>query len=145
MGLLALLWLSSSSLANQQEAIWLEDYEAALERAVSQERPVLMLFTGSDWCVWCEKLAKELFESAAFVQFAQDRLVLVRLDYPRRRRLPPLIERRNRALKERFSVEAFPTVILVEPSSERIQMRHSYVAIDPLDYVAAVGAALKPR
>ncbi len=46
---------------------WLTDYSKALEKAKTENKKVLMDFTGSDWCGWCMKLHKEVFSQKEFV------------------------------------------------------------------------------
>ena len=38
------------------------DYKAALAKAKAENKDVLIDFSGSDWCRWCVKLDKEVFE-----------------------------------------------------------------------------------
>ena len=62
---------------------WLTDFEAAKAKAKAENKPMLLDFTGSDWCGWCVKLDKEVFSKAAFKDYADAELVLVEIDFPR--------------------------------------------------------------
>ena len=64
-------------------ADWTEDYASAVAQAKRENKMVLLDFTGSDWCVWCQRTDKEVFETQKFKDFADQKLVLVRLDFPR--------------------------------------------------------------
>ena len=59
---------------------------------------VLMDFTGSDWCGWCIKMDKEIFSTPEFQKYAQANLVLVELDFPHKKQLPPATKQQNDAL-----------------------------------------------
>ena len=66
---------------------WLTDYQRALKQARQEKKSLLVLFTGSDWCPGCKKLAKEALDKKEFMEFAAKNLVLVYLDSPRGREL----------------------------------------------------------
>jgi len=99
---------------------WRTDFEGALKTAREEGRAVLLDFTGSDWCVWCHRLEDEVFTKQAFLDFARERLVLVRLDFPRKTKLPDELQAQNDALNDRFDVSGYPTVILLNGSGEEI-------------------------
>lgn len=93
---------------------WLTDHAAALASAKRAGRPVLAVYTGSDWCSWCKRLKAEVFDTGIFKSWAQRNVVLLELDFPRDRRQPDEVRRRNRALAERYGVRGFPTVLLLD-------------------------------
>ena len=45
---------------------WTDDYDAALERAAKENKLILADFSGSDWCGWCQRLDKEVFDTEEF-------------------------------------------------------------------------------
>jgi thiol:disulfide interchange protein len=63
-------------------AQWGTDFPAALSEAQSQNKLVLLDFTGSDWCPWCIKFEHEVLSTSQFADYAGNKLVLVRLDFP---------------------------------------------------------------
>jgi protein disulfide-isomerase len=67
---------------------WLTNLDDALKIAEKDNKVILMDFSGSDWCGWCIKLDKEVFSQAAFKDYAKDNLVLVLVDFPRKKELP---------------------------------------------------------
>ena len=93
---------------------WLTDLEQAREQASKTGRPILINFTGSDWCGWCKLLSKEVFSQPEFQSFARDNLVLLTADFPRYKTLPPKEAEQNRALMAKFRVGGFPTIILTD-------------------------------
>src|SRR5690349_15819737 len=62
---------------------WLTDLPKAQAQAKQEDRMVLMNFTGSDWCSWCIKLDKEIFQTADFAEYAGKNLVLMEVDFPK--------------------------------------------------------------
>jgi len=99
---------------------WMVDFQKAKSIAMKEGKPMLLDFTGSDWCGWCIKLKKEVFSKPAFKDYAADELVLVELDFPRSKPQSPEIKEQNEALAKRYKVRGFPTIILLSPEGELI-------------------------
>ncbi len=101
-------------------AEWLTSLGAATKAATEKKVPILVDFSGSDWCGWCIRLDKEVFSKAEFQDFAKERLVLLLVDFPRRKALPADMAKANRALAEKYDVQGFPTVILVDADGNEL-------------------------
>ncbi len=95
------------------QAVWLTDFAAAKKEAAEKKLPILMDFTGSDWCGWCIKLDKEVFSQPEFLDYAKDNLVLLKIDFPRKTKLPAAEAKANQKLLKAYNVKGFPTIILV--------------------------------
>lgn len=89
---------------------WLVDFEKAHERSVKEGKPIMANFTGSDWCGWCIRLKKEVFETKEFKKWAEKNVILLELDYPRKMQLPMQIQEQNKGLAQAFQVSGFPTI-----------------------------------
>lgn len=116
--LLGLLGLSVS-LSAAGDA-WMTDFKAAQAKASAEQKPMLLDFTGSDWCGWCIKLDKEVFSRDAFRDYAADSLVLVELDFPRGKPQTDEVKAQNEALAEKYGIRGFPTIVLLSPEGELI-------------------------
>jgi len=94
---------------------WTQDYEAALKLAQEKNLPILVMYTGSDWCGWCKLMDKQVFSKSEFYQFAEKNIILVSLDYPRDKSLVPekYHDRNQRLLRER-SIMGFPTYVVLK-------------------------------
>ena len=114
---------------------WKADFEAALAEAESQNKHVLVNFTGSDWCGWCIKLDKEVFSQDAFKQFAANELVLVEVDFPRKSKQSEVIKAQNEALAEKYGIRGFPTILLLSSEGKLIG-KTGYQAGGPEAYIA---------
>ncbi len=142
------LWLgtfvSSDLLAKKPEegGFRQADFEQAKVQALREAKAMLLLFTGSDWCHWCQKLESEVFAKEEFESLAASKAILVRADFPQRRKLAPRQQRRNQLLKAKWNVEAFPTIILYDPQTDRELWRHSYLKSSPKDYADGIARAL---
>lgn len=99
---------------------WLTHYSQAVKQAKATKRPILMLFTGSDWCPWCIKLEEEIFSQKEFKKYAGENLVLLKLDFPRKSKQTPQEKRLNNRLQQRFEVEGFPTVVVIDEEGDEL-------------------------
>jgi len=111
--LFALLSFSAFSQTDSYEAEnegWLVDIEQAYEESAETGKPILANFTGSDWCGWCKRLTKSVFSKKEFKKWAADNVVLLELDFPRRKQLPEKYRRQNAQLQQAFKISGYPTV-----------------------------------
>lgn len=93
---------------------WVTNYDRAMSQAKSQGRPVLLFFTGSDWCGWCKKMDQEIFSSADFKSAMGNRFVFVMVDFPMNKKSPD--QAQNEALKKKYGITGFPTVVILDPN-----------------------------
>ena len=98
---------------------------------------VLMDFTGSDWCGWCMKLDKEVFSTPEFQKYAQEHLVLVELDFPRKKELPPALKSQNDSLQQKYSIEGYPTIIVLDAQGKKLG-ELGYQPGGPAAFIAAL-------
>ena len=99
---------------------WFDDYEAAKEKARKENKPMLILFTGSDWCPWCIRLHDEVFIQKPFLDYAARHLVLLTVDFPRKKWQTPQQKRENEDLARRYGIRGYPTVLLLDPDGRVI-------------------------
>ncbi len=116
---LALLALTSLPLFSA-EAKWQTNYEVALKQASTEKKPLVIDFTGSDWCGWCIRLDKEVFSQPAFVSYAGQKLVLLKVDFPRKTQLPEAQAAKNKELARNYRVRGYPSIIVLDPAGKQI-------------------------
>jgi len=97
---------------------WFTSYELAQKEALSKNRLLLMDFTGSDWCGWCIMLDKEVFSKPEFKEYASKNLVLLELDFPRSKKMPPETAKQNERLAVKYGIQGFPTVVVFDSSGK---------------------------
>jgi protein disulfide-isomerase len=117
---------------------WQTDYEQALATAKAAKKCVLLDFTGSDWCGPCIEMEKVVFSQAAFLKFAKANLVLVEVDYPRRKVLPEKVKKQNELLAHQYGIErsGYPTVVLLDPDGKILGQLEGYGGEQPADIIA---------
>jgi thioredoxin-related protein len=103
------------------EAEWTTDYQAAITKAQAEKRNVFLFFTGSDWCGWCMRLDQEILATAEFKSYANDKLVLVKLDFPRKVAQSDELRAQNQSLATRFRIKGYPTVIILNPAGKAVK------------------------
>jgi thioredoxin-related protein len=89
---------------------WLVDVNEAQAISKATGKPIMANFTGSDWCGWCIKLKREVFDKPEFKTWAEENVVLLELDFPRRTKLPEEFQKQNASLQQAFQVRGFPTL-----------------------------------
>ena len=93
---------------------WGTDFKRATEDAKRQRVPILLFFTGSDWCGWCKKLRKESLDTNEFRVWSRLGAVLVEVDFPKKTVLAPALKAQNERLSELYKVKGYPTVYVVD-------------------------------
>ena len=96
--------------SEQSKLEWYTDLIQANEKSKATHKPIFAFFTGSDWCGWCRKLQSEVFSKPAFIKWAKEKVVLVEIDFPRTKQLPPELAQQNGQLQNAFKVSGFPTI-----------------------------------
>ena len=113
---------------NKIELDWVATYKEALKKSKKENKPVLMYFTGSDWCGPCKILDKDLFHTEKFKALADKDLVLLEVDIPRRTDIISADKmNENLYLQRKYKVRAFPTLMMVNHRGKKIAEKKGYV------------------
>jgi protein disulfide-isomerase len=105
---------------------WHTDLAKAQAAAKAEKKLVLIDFTGSNWCPPCKMMERDIFRAAEFATYAQKNLVLVRADFPKPNNLPKEQQEANQKLADRFKIEGFPTVILLDGAGKELGRNVGY-------------------
>ena len=98
--------------ASRGELEWQTDLPAAIQAAKSGHRPLLVYFSGSDWCYVCKLLDTEVLSQKTFQEYAAQHLVTFQADFPQTTPQPEALQRQNARIREQFRVETFPTILV---------------------------------
>jgi thioredoxin-related protein len=141
---LGLFVLSSSSVIASGKQ-WFTDLEEGLKEAKRLNKPLLADFSGSDWCGWCIRLDKEVFQQKEFLQWAKKNVVLAVADFPRdTSKITSEQLQKNRAYAQMLGVQGYPTVFLISPKGVAFA-RTGYQAGGPGEYIKMLEKALKTQ
>ncbi|MFN4027560.1 MULTISPECIES: thioredoxin family protein [Flavobacterium] len=116
--ILTLFLILGSLTINAQELTWQTDMNKAVEISKKTKKPLLLFFTGSDWCGWCIRLQKEVLKTPEFAKWAKDNVVLVELDFPRRAQQSAELVKQNMELQQALGVRGYPTVWFVNATKK---------------------------
>lgn len=116
---------------------WHTDMNKAYGISKATNKPIFAFFTGSDWCGWCHKLQNEVFSKHEFIAWAEKNVVLVELDFPRRKQLPPELAQQNNSLQQAFGVQGFPTIWVFDLTKDEASKRFTIQALGSLGYPRA--------
>lgn len=113
---------------------WETNLETALQKAKAENKAVLINFTGSDWCQWCKKLSTEVFSQDEFEKFAEEKLILVKIDFPRSIEQSMETKLYNNQLAQRYGIQGFPTILILK-NDGRLALTTGYVPGGPSNYI----------
>jgi protein disulfide-isomerase len=99
---------------------WSTDYKGSLLRAKAEKKLTLLNFTGSDWCLPCLRLRREVFDKPAFRDYARKNLVLVVVDFPLVKEQAPHVKSQNESLAFKYDVHAYPALIVVDDDGRKV-------------------------
>ena len=116
--------------------VWGTDLPLALERAKSENKSVLLLFDGSDWCPTSAQVAHDILNKSEFMTYARDRLVLVLVDFPHQLPQSEKLKEANENLAARFNIRYYPTFILLNSNGENLGGVLGYTRGGPSAFVA---------
>lgn len=119
-------------------ADWQTDYTKALETAKAGNKRVLLDFTGSDWCGPCIEFKKQVFSRPEFSAYAEKNLVLVEVDYPKRKKQSAEIVKQNERLAKQYGIDekGYPTVVLLDPAGKVMREFTGYGGESPAEIIA---------
>ena len=115
-------------------AEWLTDFQKAKDESLKTGRPIYILFTNSD-AAPCLSLERTIFSQKKFQDYADKKLVLMKVDFPVAIHLQPkALQQQNQTLKAKYGIAVYPTVLLLDSNGD------IYV-----DFVKADGSPEKHR
>lgn len=127
--------LLMASVTNAQE--WQTDLDTALKISKEKEQKIVLVFSGSDWCAPCIKLEKEIWESEEFKTYSKDNFVLLRADFPRRKKnkLSKEQQEKNNKLAEKYNLNGYFPFVVVLNSNGKILGTTGYKKVSPTEYI----------
>ena len=135
--LAATFTFAQDSYTAEQEG-WLVSLEEAYQESQKTGKPIMANFTGSDWCGWCKKLSAAVFVKPEFKEWAAENVVLLELDFPRRKQLPEEIREQNYSLQKSFGVRGYPTIWVFNLEKDKKSGQFSIEALGKTGYRPSV-------
>jgi thioredoxin-related protein len=135
--------LLGSASARAQESHWLDNYNKAVEMAKTDNKNILLDFTGSDWCPWCIRMDKEVLDTPEFKAYADKNLVLMLVDFPQGKQLSQQVQDQNGDLQKKFGADGFPTFILIDKDGKVLGQQVGYVEGGPSAFIVELESMKK--
>jgi len=110
---------------------WISTYDEAKKLAKEENKPILIFFTGSDWCGICKMLDKDFLSTKKFKKIADESLILYKADFPRRTDLVSAEQKKvNEKLDKKYSKSrkkrSFPTIVITNANGDELGYIESY-------------------
>ncbi len=116
---------------------WKSDFEDAKATAAKENKNIVLVFSGSDWCAPCIKLDKVVWQSEEFKKEAEKNWVTYKADFPKKKanQLAPELTEANKKLAEKYNKNgSFPLVVLLDKSGKVIGMT-GFKNVSATDYI----------
>ncbi|CUI17194.1 conserved putative secreted protein [Candidatus Protochlamydia naegleriophila] len=121
---------------------WLNNYQEAISQSQSSGKPIVILFTGTQWCPACMKLEREVLNKAEFAQAVGGRFIFLKAEFPDYAE-EAISASPFRSLLDRYGIDAFPTMVVVDASGQRLYTVN-YQAGGPGVYINELIQKLNP-
>lgn len=133
--LTALILLLACHMATAQE--WQTDFEIAKALAAEQNRNIVLVFQGSDWCAPCIKLDKEIWSTEEFKAYAKDHFIMLKADFPRKKKnqLETAHREKNNKLAEKYDKKGFFPFVVVLSKEGDVLGETGYKKMSPAEYI----------
>lgn len=117
---------------------WLVNLDEAYEKSKKTGKPIMANFTGSDWCGWCKRLTASVFSQDEFKKWASKNVILLELDFPRRKQIPEAIRTQNASLQQAFQISGYPTVWVFDLEKDKKTNQYQIKALGKTGYTPTV-------
>jgi len=140
---LAFLLLFMATIGYSQN--WNTDFNQATAEAIAQNKPIILVFAGSDWCAPCIKLDKAIWQSEAFKSYSATNYILERADFPKKKQneLAEELKKQNQSLAEKYNKEGIFPLVVVLDGKGKVLGKTSYKNVTPEEYIDTLNSFLK--
>ncbi len=116
---------------------WFINFDEVKALAQKENKNIIMVFAGSDWCAPCIKLEKYIWESKDFKEYAEENWVLLKLNFPKRKtnKLSKEQQTHNDALAEKYNKKGYFPLVLVLDKNGKVLGETGYKDISPQSYI----------
>lgn len=136
--ILFLLFVLMGTLGYSQN--WKTNFEEAKSIAVKENKNILLVFSGSDWCAPCIKLDNVVWKSAEFKTESEKKWVIYKADFPKKKanQLAPELSESNKKLAEKYNRNgSFPLVVLLDNTGKVLGMT-GFKNVSASDYIQLI-------
>jgi thioredoxin-related protein len=116
---------------------WQTDLQIAKDLAKEQNKEILLVFQGSDWCAPCIKLEREIWTTDTFKEYSKNHYILVKADFPRRKKnqLETELQEKNNKLAEKYNPQGYFPLVVVMDKEGHVLGKTGYKKVTPKEYI----------
>lgn len=125
---------------------WQNSFDEAVTLANAEDKPIVLVFSGSDWCAPCIRLKKQILESEEFKAYASEHYVMYNADFPRKKKneLPQALEETNTSLAEKYNPKGhFPLVVVLDKHQSVLGKTGFNVRTTPKKYISILNGFIQ--
>lgn len=124
---------------------WQHNFEKAKEIAFQENKPIILVFSGSDWCGPCIKLDNQIWKSDEFKNYANNNYILVKADFPRKKSNSLSKEQltHNENLAEKYNKKGYFPLVVVFNADGKVLGETGYKNISPKEYIQHLQSFIK--
>lgn len=137
--ILVVVLLNLSTIYAQE---WQTDFEKAKNTASTEDKPIILVFQGSDWCAPCIKLDRQVWSTAVFKEYASEHYVMLQADFPRKKE-NSLLEtqaKANAKLAETYNKNGIFPLVVVLDANGNVLGKTGYKKTTPEQYIKELNA-----
>lgn len=132
-----LIFILSISVINVSAQDWITDINEAKKIASEENKKIVLVFQGSDWCAPCIKLDREIWSTDVFKEYAKENYVMLQADFPRKKKnaLPKEQQEKNNLLADTYNKNGyFPFVVTLDKNGKSLG-ETGYLKTTPSEYI----------
>jgi len=105
-----------------QEVKMITNWDEAKELAQKENKQILIILTGSEWCAPCKKMDRRVIGNPEFQEYAEENLILFLIDLPGGGLIinSQVYQDYNR-FKEKYEATTLPSLILTDKNGIKIK------------------------
>ncbi|MAZ50289.1 MAG: thiol-disulfide isomerase [Flavobacteriaceae bacterium] len=119
---------------------WQTSYDRSLIKAKNENKKIILVFQGSDWCGPCIKLSQEIWSSDYFINYSNKKFVMLQADFPRKKKnfLSDEQQKSNNLLAEKYNPNGyFPFVVIID-KNENLLGEMGYKKTTPENFIKII-------
>jgi thioredoxin-related protein len=109
----------------------IDNWETAREMAETENKDILIILTGSEWCRPCVRMEKDVIEQTDFVDFANSSFVIFEINLPKHLDLNSKVVKDYNYFKNKYQTNSLPSLILVDKNgTEKTRITNGRLSAD---------------
>ena len=123
------------SITNAQN--WLTNFEEAKNISNKENKHIILVFQGSDWCAPCIKLDREIWSTPEFIKYSKEHFIMVKADFPRKskNKLTESQQKQNNQLMEKYNTQGYFPFVAVLDKNGKMLGNTGYKKTSPSEYI----------